>query len=122
MLVEADRLKLAEEKIDSEVKGLEAQVEIGKSAERLSIHPDWKRFVERLQGQLAGQTQLSLENYGMIFGEAITQEQKLQAIDKARQIHIGLYQLASFIKQPELEAANGVAAARRLEEIKKEKV
>lgn len=119
MLVEAQRQEIEKQEIQNEIALLEKQVEIGKSAERMTVHPDWKRYCTRLTEKLRGERQLTLEQYAMIFDDAVTEDQIRKSVDRARQMQAAMQQLYYFIELPEKEAANGVAAAKRLEELRR---
>lgn len=119
MLTEAERLKAEAQTREDHIKELERVVDIGKSAERLSIHPDWKRYCERIQVGITEKEGLSLEQFRSIFGKARTADEKAIAIDNARVLDCMVQQVRYIVDLVENEAKAGMEAKKELDDLRR---
>lgn len=120
MLLEQERLKLETAGKEQYVKDLQEKVENGKSAERLSINMDWKKFSDDLKNAIAYTKDNKNSYYDVLLDEAVTQDEVFKAVDKIRRWNYTTRSIEYLVGLIDERTKDGVAAQKTLDELKKQ--
>ena len=120
MILAKDRIELEKkEKKETEIT-LESKIQRGKSAERLSFNSDWINLTDTLKASLEHNDLVKISLYDSITQDSVTMDQKLQAIDRVRQISYSVESMRYLINLPKMWAEEGAQAEVELKKIQGE--
>lgn len=120
MLLETERQKSETAGKEQYVKDLQEKVENGKSAERLSINMDWKKFADDLKNAITYTKDNKNSYYDVLLDEAVTHDEVFKAVDKIRRWNYTTRSIEYLVGLIDERIKEGVESQKTLDEFKKQ--
>lgn len=121
MILEKDRIELESESKLALEKVLREKIEDGKSAERLSINPDWKKLCDGLKLKTEATKNKKYELYDYYIDKALTVDEKVRAWDEIRALNFSINSVEYILAYPEGQVRLAAEAREQLEDIQNSK-
>jgi len=118
MITQENKSERAEVVKKETIEKLQREVQVGLSAERLSVNPDWRNLCEKLQAELDALEKEKQGNFSVIIKMATTIDQKLTAVDAVKNYDQTIGDLKYFLGLPAAEAKRGREASEELAKLR----
>src|SRR3990167_2374442 len=96
---------------------LQAAVEVGRWAERLSVNSDWLEFRKTVMVLVESKEKDKLKSYDGLIRGSMTTEEKLKVVDSIRETDLEIENFKTIMGTPDNLAKAGQEAQERLDDV-----